>query len=32
MFLKQELLELIEQLDDTEIEYLITFVIELFFS
>ena len=32
MFLKQELLELIEQLDENEVEYLITFVLELFFN
>ena len=32
MFLKQELLELIEVLDEKEIEYLTTFVLELFFN
>lgn len=32
MFLKQELLELIEQLDEDEIEYLVTFIKGLFFN
>lgn len=32
MFLKQELLELIELLDEDEIEYLVTFIKELFFN
>ena len=32
MFLRQELLELIKQLDENEIEYLTTFIKELFFN
>ena len=32
IFVKNELLELIEQLDEKEIEYLITFISELFFN
>lgn len=32
MKLRQELLELIEVLDENEIEYLTTFVLELFFN
>lgn len=32
MKLRQELLELIEVLDEDEIEYLTTFVLELFFN
>lgn len=32
IFLKQDLLDLIEQLNEDEIEYLMTFVKELFFN
>lgn len=32
MKLRQELLELIEVLDEDEIEYLTTFILELFFN
>ena len=32
IFLKKDLLELIEQLNESELEYLVTFIKELFFN